>query len=1091
MGGIGVELNSASFGPQWAVLNCPPHALFIPTLASAILDGSIWNAGAPNPHDLPALTVYLPTHATVEPLKLAFLSLAPNGATFLPRIRVLGDADPLDLFATYGTRMASAGTALRLLKDALAIPAAFSELERQIHLSAFILDAAQGLRGTKLAADERLFADIPAASAYTIAAKIAALIDEAHTEAVELARIDKLDNGNSSGSEQLSLQLLRAVRKSWQAHKAKTGRLDREERRNRLMAIEAEFIRRSDAPVIIAGSTGSVAATMRLMEAVVGRPKSAIVFHGLDDNLDPETWAAAGGNPEHPQHGLHRLLGQLNIRREGIRNLAPVPEDWIGVPPHPVLLPEGRREDAATSPLRQKAAPFAPSPLGERVGVRGDSPIHASPEPDQGSALRRSKFLSEALRPARTTAKWASFIQALKDEEGQPALGLSLIEAETIQEEAATIALILRESLETGGQTAALVTPDDKLMNRVRHALSRWGLASDSPASPRQEDIFAARIASCAAHGKPEDFVTLLRYAQGHGGAEIRRFAETIDLGVLRQMWRPSSVTGIPSALARAEHAASAGEARHPAMKRIAAAEWHAARTFAARAVEILTAMNASPGRRLNLSGWVSVHSEVLSRLSALGLRGASAKDKEGTALDEWANSPAPSLKLDLANYAGFFAEAIAAGSKERMISPHPRLFLWRPLDARLLSADVIVLGGLNEGCWPQTIGPDPFLSRRDRAFLGLSPQEHRIGQTAQIFAALATGGRHVTLTRSKKVNGSLTRPSRWISRIKALAAGAEQSKSLDSGKPWLAWARAHHALKTIAAIAPPEPRPPLSARPRRMSVTAIETWFANPYSIHARHILHLEPLRRLDETNDARDKGILYHAALHCFFKAYPGALPKNAAEKLLNEFDKAAKDLGFNLETAPFWRPRFARFAAWFADAEAARRADIRVLKSEVGGKLTLDAPAGPFEITARADRIDMLCDGTVCIYDFKTGANTAKVSAARGAPQLALEGLLAREGAFAGIPMGSAAELSYIVATGGDPPGEIVTLKMPSAEAIQAAHTGIVHRIARFDDAATPYGYEVRAIYRDKAENDPYAHLARVLEWSLDGSAEADDD
>ena len=158
--------------------------------------------------------------------------------------------------------------------------------------------------------------------------------------------------------------------------------------------------------------------------------------------------------------------------------------------------------------------------------------------------------------------------------------------------------------------------------------------------------------------------------------------------------------------------------------------------------------------------------------------------------------------------------------------------------------------------------------------------------------------------------------------------------------------------------------------------------------------------MRRIGETHDARDKGILYHAALHRFFQAYPGTLPPNAGAKLVRCLDKAADELGFNLENAPFWRPRFARFADWFTSSEGGRRAGILALKSEVGGKLKLDAAAGPFEVTARADRIDICHDGAVRIYDFKTSANAAKISATRGAPQLALEGLLVREGAFAGI-------------------------------------------------------------------------------------------
>ena len=272
----------ASMGTrQGGIFKCPMNAPFIPTLAAAVLDGSIWNAGAPQPHELPQLTIYLPTQAAVEPLKLAFLAQSPNGATFLPRIRVLGDADPLDLFAAYGPRMTSAA-ALDLLEEALAIPPAFDELERRVQARGAGMHASQSLLGTRLA-HEPVFTRVTPASAFTIAGQIATLIGEAHAEGADLSRIGQLDSSRASGSEQLSLQLLRGVLRGWQAHKAKTGKLDREERRNRLMAIEAEFIRQSDAPVIVAGSTGSVAATVGLMEAALGRPQSAIVLYGLDD----------------------------------------------------------------------------------------------------------------------------------------------------------------------------------------------------------------------------------------------------------------------------------------------------------------------------------------------------------------------------------------------------------------------------------------------------------------------------------------------------------------------------------------------------------------------------------------------------------------------------------------------------------------------------------------------------------------------------------------------------------------------------------------------------------------------------------------
>ena len=1017
------------------ILNCPAHSPFLKTLAASILDGSIWNAGTPEPHDLPGLTVYLPSQAAVQPLKLEFLWLSPNEATFLPRIRVLGEADPLDLFATYGTRMESTQAAVALLKKALAVPPAFTELERQIHLSACALEAAAKMRSTIAAPGERLFPDVPAVSAAAIASEIGALIDEAHNEGADLSLIDRLDSSEASGSEQLSLQLLRAVRKSWAVYKLRLNRLDGQERRNRLMAVEAEFIRQSKAPVIIAGSTASLAATLALMETLKTRPNSAIVLHGLDRHLDAESWAVLGDHAEHPQHGLHQLLSRLDAGRETIRDLAP-------------------------------------------VAAAGRESLH-------GAA-----FLSEALRPASTTAQWAGFASDERKREGSPVPGLALIEAETTQDEAAAIALILREALEAKEQTAALVTPDENLIGRVRHALTQWGLAN--PAEDSNPDAFALRLATTAASGKPEDLVALLRSAHGDDTASIRRCAELIDLGVLRQMWRSSSMADIPAALARAQHAIAAGEARHPAMKRIEAAEWEGARTFSERVLEALSPLTSKADERLTLKEWTAAHGAATVRLAELGFAAVLPEEDEPSTLLEAAKVAAAALKLDLGGYAGFFGEISSARRKTATENPHPRLFLQRPLDARLLAADVLVLGGLNEGSWPQISGPSPWLNRRDRAFVGLSPEERRIGLAAQDFAALAAVGSQVFLTRAKKVNGALARPSRWIARLKALATGAGKLETLRPEQAWLSWARLHHDPIKVTPAQSPAPRPPLAARPRRLSVTAVETWFANPYAIYAQQILGLQPLRRIGQTHDARDKGILYHAALHRFFQIHPSALPPNAANDLVRCLDKAADDLGFNLENAPFWRPRFARFADWFTSTENGRRSGILALKSEVGGKLKLDATAGPFEVTARADRIDIGQDGAVTIYDFKTSASAAKKAANRGAPQLALEGLLIREGAFAGIPQGSDPELRYIVATGGEPPGEVVELSEPCAEAIQAAATGLAFRIARFDDPDTPYAYERRAIFGDRANHDAYAHLARVKEWSAGGDEEdADDD
>ncbi len=56
---------------------------------------------------------------------------------------------------------------------------------------------------------------------------------------------------------------------------------------------------------------------------------------------------------------------------------------------------------------------------------------------------------------------------------------------------------------------------------------------------------------------------------------------------------------------------------------------------------------------------------------------------------------------LDGADYPALF-EALLAGSVVRpRYGRHPRLAIWGLLEARLQRADLMVLGGLNEGVWP------------------------------------------------------------------------------------------------------------------------------------------------------------------------------------------------------------------------------------------------------------------------------------------------------------------------------------------------------------------------------------------------------
>jgi len=260
----------------------------------------------------------------------------------------------------------------------------------------------------------------------------------------------------------------------------------------------------------------------------------------------------------------------------------------------------------------------------------------------------------------------------------------------------------------------------------------------------------------------------------------------------------------------------------------------------------------------------------------------------------------------------------------------------------------------------------------------------------------------------------------------------------------------------------------------------------ANPYAIYASHILELHPVPALGQGPDDRHRGQIVHEALARFADRFPVALPDDPAAELMEIAEDLMGEWAAFAHVRAFWRPRFARFAAWFAETEAARRAGIRRVVSEAPGRMTFDAPAGPFALTARADRIDLGEDGRVAIYDYKTGKVDGLKRAARDlrAPQLPLEGLIALAGGFElpgfADPPPLLARLTYISAFGGAKPGEDAELDDPEALAEQARDK-LAALIGRFDDPATPYVALRRADFEKMWAYDDYAHLARVAQWA----------
>jgi ATP-dependent helicase/nuclease subunit B len=292
--------------------------------------------------------------------------------------------------------------------------------------------------------------------------------------------------------------------------------------------------------------------------------------------------------------------------------------------------------------------------------------------------------------------------------------------------------------------------------------------------------------------------------------------------------------------------------------------------------------------------------------------------------------------------------------------------------------------------------------------------------------------------------------------------------------------------------VRPPRPCPPIHLRPRRLSVTAIETWLRDPYAIYARYILKLEALRPLEEATDASDYGALVHDGLHRFLKIHGAAWPANAAQELRTAMTRALAEAGLRQALQAWWTPRLDRIADWVVETETIRRAARPpvAIATEAAGAIELHRPGGVFRLTGRADRIERHADGTLSILDYKTGSPPSQKDVELGlAPQLLLEAVIAAEQGFGVDFAGETSELMYWYLSGGLDAGEATALfkKSPAnlSAAVQEAKARLCDLIDAFDQPDRAYLSCPNPGLAPRFSD--YAQLARVAEWSAAGEAD----
>ncbi len=816
------------------------------------------------------------------------------------------------------------GGALDPLGEGDAVPPAVAPLRRQMILARLVQQSSP--------------VPMDAGQALTLAQALGTVLDQMQVERLPTGALADLPLSDElSAHWQSSLQLFSVLTALWPRELERLGCIDVAERRNRLFdRVTARW--RDNPPqgfVVAAGVSAAGPAIAGLLRRIAMMPRGTVVFAGLDQHMDEEAWESIGPFDPDP------LTGRAPAGHET----------------HPQ---------------------YALKRLLDRMSATRDDVAQWRWGSEHDARAVRGRNISNAMLPPRLTTRWRDLKTA-----DRSLTGVEALEVATPGEEAQAIAIALREAVETEGRTAALVTPDRQLAIRVSAHLRRWGIeADDSAGQPLSRlppgTLLIAMAEAVAERFAPVALLTLLKHPlvmRGEGRLDWLEQVRTLDL-LLRGPRPQAGLHGIDLLVAERE-----GEDRQKALRAQVRAWWPGARALL-QPLEI--AFSAAP----DLAGQLAAIREQAGLLSHdtvwTGHQGHAAADLFADMEDAAREGP---RQADVRSLPALLDHMLGGVAVRPPQGGHPRIAILGLIEARLVQADLMILGGLNEGVWPGLPAPDPWLAPRIRRELGLPGLETRIGIAAHDFAG-ALGAPHVLITRARRGSGGPAVASRFWLRLKAMAG--PQWKSADR------YAALTRVLDRPARHLPasrPRPAPPVTMRPKVIPVTDVDRLTADPYAFYARRILGLSRLDPVDADAGPAWRGTAVHEILQRWAEAETHD-PADLEQRARDMFDRP--DVHPLLRA--LWQPRLIEAVRWIAAQVVQDRAAGRsILLIEKEGK----ADIAGVTLTGKADRIDRMPDGTLAIVDYKTGKPpSARQVRAGFALQLGLLGLIAEHGGFPGL-------------------------------------------------------------------------------------------
>ena len=672
--------------------------------------------------------------------------------------------------------------------------------------------------------------------------------------------------------------------------------------------------------------------------------------------------------------------------------------------------------------------------------------------------IGREKFISELMRPAVVSYAWRNIDKSF--DISQILDDIQILECQTQREEALAIALKMREVLNFPEKTVALVTYDRNLARRVASELERFDIKVDDsagiPLSLTPVGIFLRLIAESAQDlDSDTKFITLLKHPFmlfNQSPANFRKNVYTYELSLRQKSASLDEDLSLFVTSIKDELAILQKQLFEPSV------EFEDILKVHIQLAEKLATSDENDGSKILWKGndgkkAASFITKILESAKTLG-------------------------KINGADYLSLFCELMSMESVRSNYGTHPRLSILGPIEARLCHFDYMILGELSEGIWPKAEKADMWMSRPMKKDFGFTLPEKNTGiLAADLCVFLAS--QHVIITRAERIDGVPMKKSRWLLRLETVLNALNSDITFMHQDDFMSFVSNLDKPQTYISLLPPNPTPPIEARPRKLSASAVDLLVADPYSVFAKYILKLYPLDDLDIPLDQRDYGTLIHGIIEEFNNTYPSLLPSSALDILLDIGKRHFSEAHIEPELQAFWWPKFVTTVRTYLVLD--NRENINFINNEVSGEIVYHLPKGDVTFTAKADRIDILKDGKINIIDYKTGKIPNKNQVQSGhALQLPLEGLIATKGHFSNIKNNDVNKLIYWQLGNDNLSKSTLSFGINDDNLLEKSEEYLLKLMNTFDMETTPY--YARPIPKYVSKNIDYVHLARVKEWSV---------